>query len=752
MADFEPNVMTGASPERGADAAAGMIDHLTAPLAAGALRTVFVPGADATVALPSARRPTLLVLLRRPLDAQTLTLNATLDGVALGLLRFAPWSEAGAALVLAGGSEVSLPRALAIGASIAGAALESAAIADWIEIVTIEGMTGRIVTVLASETVRLRREMGVLSAMRSLRHAENDALDRVGTELAVPRLDSVPAWDAARNEILSTPAREPDDAYRARLAVWRPFVVPTPPAIAALLANVDPRLTVTEPGDPLAIAIKLVGIGSDAPRQALFAHIRADRLVFLQLGVPGDAVHAARPTPATRRAIEAIARARLTLKFPAAPDAAVAPRLAEALDRAARILIALNGAPIPLIRAQDAAGGSRFELGLGAAVTLPATPDADALRSLLLDGARPVTADAEAEALIGVARATPPPAGDRTLAWLWQAAGLATAHRLSADALYVSHLPTRGLTIEAADTLPAGTQSPLRAVFNAPGDPGLTAVLSAALDRAMAAAPGTFTLIAEADTAAAIALAVDLPAADPAVSILAGAGLPVASRAAPTVAALLALPSEIRVVLRLEADLAASIRTGAPAAMAPLGAVVAGLRAGGVVSLLPLVTPADVLLVAGAASLPVAGVNLGERRTTGIRWSIESLGGAAAAGAIGFRNALAASRPGLVAVVALGYVRDGAPDPYEIRVELPDGALLDLAGYERVMNALERCYPVGVEVNTWSLRQRHVDLDGDGKPDPLPPTLARHYRRFRIPRMRGMEEPAATTDSSDTAQ
>ena len=175
-------------------------------------------------------------------------------------------------------------------------------------------------------------------------------------------------------------------------------------------------------------------------------------------------------------------------------------------------------------------------------------------------------------------------------------------------------------------------------------------------------------------------------------------------------------------------------------------AVVAALQGAGVVSLLPLVTPTDVLLVAGAASLPVAGVNLGERRATGVRWSVESLGGTAEIARVGLRTSVSARVPGLIAVVALGYVRDGAPDPYEIRVEMPAGTVLDLTGYERVMNALERCFPIGVEVNTWSLRQRHVDLDGDGVADPLPPTMARHYRHFRMPRLRGMEEPADDTD------
>jgi hypothetical protein len=53
------------------------------------------------------------------------------------------------------------------------------------------------------------------------------------------------------------------------------------------------------------------------------------------------------------------------------------------------------------------------------------------------------------------------------------------------------------------------------------------------------------------------------------------------------------------------------------------------------------------------------------------------------------------------------------------------------------MNVLERAFPIGVEINTFSVRRRHVDLDGDGIPDPLPPAAARTYRPFHRPRQRG---------------
>lgn len=733
-------------PERGADTTAAMLDHLTAPLAAGARRSAFLPAADGSVALPSARRPTLLIGLRVALRGEGVTVTATLAGEQLPPVRFAPWSEAGSTLILGAGGEAWAAASLSFAATTPSMSILPAAMSDWLEAVLIEGTTGRVVALLGAETVRLRREMAVLAAMRRLQDGRDDALDRVGAELGVPRLESAPAWDAARREIVSSPARETDDAYRGRLAVWRPFMAPTPAAVRSLLTAVDQRLSVIEPGQPLAVATRLIAVGGDGPRLALLARLRKDRLVFLGSGAPGDAIHAARPQPPARRIAEAAMRTRLAEKFPAAADAAVAPRLAECLDRAARVLRALNGDPIAVIRAQDPAGGSRFELGLGVAVTLPAVADADGLRTSLLDAGRAPGVDAEAEALIAAARDEAPPAGDRTLPWLWRAAGLATAHRLDTDTLYLSHLPTAGLTIEAPSTLAPGATAPVRAVFNAPGDPGMTAALAASLDRAEAAAPGTFARVTEADTPGAIGAAVDLPPGHPAVSVLAAGGLPIPASATSTVTALTALPAELRVVLRLDAALAGQVQAGTTAAVAPLTAAVAALQGAGVVSLLPLVTPTDVLLVAGTASLPVAGVNLGERRATGVRWSVESLGGTADIARAGFRTSISARVPGLIAVVALGYVRDGAPDPYEIRVEMPAGAVLDLAGYERVMNALERCFPIGVEVNTWSLRQRHVDLDGDGVADPLPPTMARHYRHFRMPRLRGMEEPADDTD------
>lgn len=53
------------------------------------------------------------------------------------------------------------------------------------------------------------------------------------------------------------------------------------------------------------------------------------------------------------------------------------------------------------------------------------------------------------------------------------------------------------------------------------------------------------------------------------------------------------------------------------------------------------------------------------------------------------------------------------------------------------MNLLEQSHAAGVEVNTHRIRKLHVDLDGDGVAEPLGPALARTYRQFHRPRLRG---------------
>jgi hypothetical protein len=742
------------SPDTDADALAAMIDHLTGPLAAGAATGQFVPDASGKVALPAARAPMMRIVLRRALRTETLSVTATLEGQPdPAVLHFAPFSPPGTALTLWTGGEASAPMHCTFGALRDGAALPAAELAEWFGLTLVEGNLGRVLAVLGDEKARLRRETARLAAMRTLAYAAGDALDRIGAELAVPRLESSPAWNAAREEIISVAARESDADYRRRLTIWRPFLAPTPAAVDALVKQVDPRLAIRESNRPMAVAVRIVGSADDAAdpaRQFLLARVRTDYLVFLNDAGPGPAIHGARPQPAAGRAAEAALRTRLAAAFSAAADAAVAPRLAQALERAARVLTALGSAPLTIERAQAGTAGSRYELGMGVSIKLPSSADADTLRARLLAADRAPGADSVAETLIRQARDSAPAAGERTLAWLWTVAGMATVHMLGPDHIYVSHLSTNGLTI---DTTRGAGGVTLRAVFNAPGDPGRSAALQIALDRAAANPTPGYALVADADVAGALGGILDLAPGAPENQILAAAGLPASTEGSYAATALRAIPGDLWSVFALDAALTAKIKAGDASAIPALAAIVATLRGAGLVSLLPLLSAARCLLVASVVALPTAGVNLGERIATGVRWvTVPLTGSVKLSNATGFVTKIDLAPNSLAAVVALGYVRNDSPDPYEVRVDLPDGALLDLAGYERLMNALERIYAIGVEVNTWDLRQRHVDLDVDGLANPLPPRLARHYRQFRMPRRRGMEEPDASSGVSISLQ
>jgi hypothetical protein len=338
-----------------------------------------------------------------------------------------------------------------------------------------------------------------------------------------------------------------------------------------------------------------------------------------------------------------------------------------------------------------------------------------------------------------------PPSTERTLDWLWAALGFGTVHRLNRDNIYLSHLLTGGLTL--FEVARAGNEVTLGAMVNAPGDPAATASLRTSLDSAIGVVPGSFEELDAAGTAAALAAVDGFTPSAAMDGIFVGAGIPATSK--DFTAALRQMPLELWALLKLPGALDAKIRAANAAAAQEVHALAEALETAGIVSLMPLMSATDTFLAAGADALPGAGINVGERASSIIRWSLVTISGKAglATGA-GSVNKLLFEGPGLAAVVASSYVRGLGPDPYEVRVDAGDGDLLDLAAYEQVMNALERACPIGVEINTWNLRRRHVDVDGDGTADPLPPSLARHYRRFRMPRMRGLDEPDGTDAST----
>jgi hypothetical protein len=199
------------------------------------------------------------------------------------------------------------------------------------------------------------------------------------------------------------------------------------------------------------------------------------------------------------------------------------------------------------------------------------------------------------------------------------------------------------------------------------------------------------------------------------------------------------MPSELVATIQLNAADADAILAGNPEVASTLEGLVNTLQANGIVSALPLITPTNtVLLVVSVTGLPGTGINLSDRRATGFRWyavPIDSPSGTL--GTLGSRNTFAASGSGLTAIVVVAYARTDGVDPYEYRVDLPDGAVLSLLQYEFLMNALDGTCPIGVEVNTFRIRRNHVDLDGDGVAEPLLPAASKTFRPFRRWRQRG---------------
>jgi hypothetical protein len=195
------------------------------------------------------------------------------------------------------------------------------------------------------------------------------------------------------------------------------------------------------------------------------------------------------------------------------------------------------------------------------------------------------------------------------------------------------------------------------------------------------------------------------------------------------------LPDDLFQAIRLPDSLAQPVLAGDLQVVPLLIELVRLLREYGLAAVLPLVTNADVLLLTAVVALPGVDLNLADRRSAGFRWYAVPVGKHdGPVGPIGHVGSATTWRPataGVSAIITLGYARRGLTDPYEYRVELPTAARLTIRQYEYLMNVLQHSFPMGVEVNTFTIRQDHVDLDGDGLADVLPPSLFRSFRQFR---------------------
>jgi len=160
------------------------------------------------------------------------------------------------------------------------------------------------------------------------------------------------------------------------------------------------------------------------------------------------------------------------------------------------------------------------------------------------------------------------------------------------------------------------------------------------------------------------------------------------------------------------------------------------------------VSGTNVVLVIGA--VPLLRRHRSSHERLAFRWyTVEIQGSAGAlAGAIGARNvyvppadATAAAQPvcGCRSIARTQYrddPRDRIP-PYSARIDLPQGTLIDLATYERVMNFLERARRSVVVLRHATIRAAHVDPGAVGHAVPMTGRLAHTFREFQQHRHRG---------------
>lgn len=453
-----------------------MVDHLTGPFGAGARdNEVAIDEAGvATVDWP-ARHPVLVAALREPVEATGYVVTATLPDATTVTLEFAGYTEAGAFLpvyvpLVDDDTHTAEPFSVELSAvdEATSAPVAASGLATLFEVRLIEGLLGRLLYVCSSEKARLRREARVVAAMRLLDRSRDDALDRLGAELGVPRF--IESHQTGGATVLD---REDDDDFRRRLRLYRPWLRSSKERIAAVLngpgSDGDPnasglgelgladRFTVVDEDDPFAVSMQLVAAGDAAQRDNFITFVRGAYLIWPLANNAAHNTHSRRFVSSERKAEENALRADLRKRFSfsgqAAKDPAVAPMLASALIRAAKVRAALGvGTKWTLTRAQDSTGRSRYELGLGVDVA-PFTQAQ--LTTMVAKHATADPSDPEVRALL--AAMTPvDPADDPDGAWLLGPCGLRTVFRVDSSTLFLSHFPQFGLVVNGPSPVDAG--------------------------------------------------------------------------------------------------------------------------------------------------------------------------------------------------------------------------------------------------------------------------------------------------------
>ena len=301
-----------------------MFAHLSGPFTGGAVETTLVIDSTGVARVDfRSRLPLLLVSLRQTVGAEELVCTVRItqssgEIVAPVVVRFAPYTEAGASVLAYRPGAASIVRDLATPFDVrleAGPASDAASLRDRFAVRVVEGNMARLLYVIGSEKMRLRRQANELSAMRRVFEARSNALDSLGAELGVPRFNARLAWDPALRTPTIVRQREADAPFGARLSIYRPFLRASRRAVDHALngpgvgdnaglpsrVGVRHRLTIAEPDSELLAGVRLVSAPDDAPRTAFLAHLRQAVLLQPGVDVPGHAPSAERRARGRKR-------------------------------------------------------------------------------------------------------------------------------------------------------------------------------------------------------------------------------------------------------------------------------------------------------------------------------------------------------------------------------------------------------------------------------------------------------------------
>jgi hypothetical protein len=492
---------------------ASMTEHLTGPLAAGAVTEDWPLDAAGQARVTWARQPLVLLRLEQDLslDALDVLVSATGigsgpppapgtggPGVVTGALVFAPFSERGACLPV--WPLTGQPAAPDLWLKLAAAWLSSgggrvtvpkAGLAGLLTPVLVQGTLGALQYLMAAEKASLRAAAREVSSVRLLALARSGSLDRHGADLSIPRFTDRLVTEPGPPPQISTGPRtepdglEPDADYRRRLASMRQWAVPTRAgaleAVNGPGAPADPpagwlaglggteRIALAEETSPFVVGMRVISSAGPDARLAFLDGLRRDRLVWPLPSAGATAAYAARLLTAAQRAdldaLGQLLRDGFAFSGQAAADPALAPGLARALALVARCRTELRIAgQLVVRRAQDPDGGNRYELGFGADLQLPKAAQAEAARQAALAWRPGAKTPRDLAGILAAAAQAAAAGPDPQLNWLLAACGLRSVVPVSAGALYVSHLPVAGLDIAGPGEAPAGGWSHIAAL------------------------------------------------------------------------------------------------------------------------------------------------------------------------------------------------------------------------------------------------------------------------------------------------